>query len=214
MPLKLLLLFYLLCFSLSDTFDYIENDKKTTITGNYGYIDISEFGGYYNLYIVATVKGGSFYDSRHLHIAGGSEKPVDPSKYSFVTSYYFKKEDHEIINKQYKFQTLDYNIPINSDFEYCYFEFPKRTSGSLEVTITTSGFPKVLVWVLPVVFVIIIIVIIFVVRHLKRKKAQVYNRQQFQAAPQPVQRPPAYATTVTTTYIPPPQPVYPPQTVY
>ena len=216
MSLILLLIFCLFCFSLSDTFDYIENDKKKTITSNYGYVDLSEFSGYFQLLVITTVKNGTFSENRHLSVTGGSEKPVDPSKYIFDTNYIYKKESHEIINDEYKFQTLDFHVHINSDWEYIYFRFPERTGGSLEVTITTNDIPKVLVWILPLIFAIIIIVIIFFcVRRHKRKKAQVYNREQFQVTPPPAQPSPDYETTVSTSsYIPPPQPIYPPQTVY
>ena len=207
MSLIWILLFCLLNFSLSLYFDYIENDKKITLKDNYGYIDISEFGGYFQLHIVATVKGGAFGDEKHLKMNGYNEKPHD-KPYDFPTSIYYKKENHEMKGSQYTFQTLEYYISRNSDWEYCYFQFPGHISGNLEVTITTSGIPVLVVYVgIPAVFILIIIGIVILVIKLKGKKSKSTISN-----PQPVYRPPPQPTIVTTTFTSA-QPQYQPQPI-
>ena len=198
------MLFCLFNFSLSyNTFDYIENDKKITLKDNYGYIDISEFGGYFQLHIVATVKGGAFGDEKHLKMNGYNEKPHDTKTYDFPTSIYYKKENYEMKGSQYTFQTLEYYISRNSDWEYCYFQFPKHSDGSLEVTITTSGVPIIIVWVVPVTLVFIIIGIIILVRYCKSRKSIIYNRQ-LPAQPESI-------NDVSNTFA---EPIFSPESVY
>ena len=203
MRLIWLLIFCLFNFPLSYTFDFIENDKKKTITDNYGYIDLLEFNGYFNLQIITTVKNGSFDGDKYLYITGGSERPVKSSVYNFDISYYYKKEIHEMKDGKYKYQTLNYYIPKNSDWRYCYFEFPKHSDGSLEVTITTSGVPIIIVWVVPVTLVFIIIGIIILVRYCKSRKSIIYNRQ-LPAQPESI-------NDVSNTFA---EPIFSPESVY
>ena len=210
MRLKWILLFFLFNFSLAQYYK-IENDVTKILTGRRGYIYTGDFSGYYRLHMEVTVRNGYFsYSNPYVEMAGNYYAPI--LDYYTLTDYYYSEDEEygTYYGPNYSYYTLHFYTPSGSNWDYVYIHFPSYSGDYIEVTITTSGIPVSVVWVLVVLFIAIIVGVIFFVRY--RKRQAVVNNPP-PVVTQPVPQPYGYNPPIAT-YAQPGQPTYPPQTLY
>ena len=213
MSLMLIIFLYLFNFSLlSIDSDQIFKGQTKSLSSPRGFIDLSDFNGYYRIHYTVTVKNGRF-DNKYLYIGGSLIRVSSWSPISFPTGFSYDSEEYgQSIGNYYSYHTLHFYTPVDSSWNFYYIKFPSPSyySGydyTIEVEIENSGIPVAVVWVLSILVVAIIVGVIFFVRRRKRL-AYASNPPVVITQPNPVYNPPG------ANYVPPTQPINTPQTLY
>ena len=213
-----ILLLCFLNFSLCDYTQFVSYGTRTILSDNKGYIDLSDFSGYYKIWVECTVKNG-YFNGEYLYYGGSFFTPNSYSSYTLPVSVYY--DDYEYGSRSgsyYTYYTYYYSISRDSYWDYYYFRCPSYDGGPVEVMITSSGIPIAVVWVLCILFVAIVAGIVFYFRYKRRRQLATYNQPIQVTQPMVVAQPqpnPGYDYNPNMgTYAPPAQPTYPPPTMY
>ena len=217
-PLTLILLLCFLNFSLCSYRRYVGSNSKTTLSDGRGYIDLSDYSGYYKIWVEVTVRNG-YFTTNTFSVGGLDSTPSYSDSYYNTPSYFFY-DDYEHGSSSggyYSYFTYYYSI-TKSSWYYYVFDCPSFVGDYVEVTFTTTGIPVAVVWVLCILFIAIIAGIAFFFRYKRRQQLATHNQPIQVTQPMVVTQPqpnPGYNYNPNMgTYAPPAQPTYPPPTMY
>ena len=206
MTLIFILLICFSNFSFSEYDTYIKGGETVTLSGYKGYIDLSDYTGYYRLKSKVTVKNGYFYDN-YMKLGGSFYKPDSWNSYKLSERYNTDSEEHGTkTGSNYDYYTKYFSIPKDSYWNYYYLEFPSYSGKNIEVKIDSSGISVFIIILIVVIFIALIIGIFFFIRYKKRQQLS------YIAPPIPVNQPlmnPGYNQPYPQVV----QPNYPPQTI-
>ena len=212
---------FLLCclnFSLCGYSKYIAYGTKTVLSDGRGYIAMSDFSGYYRIWVEVTVRNG-YFSGNSFSVGGLLFTPSSYGSYTTPTYYYYDDYEHgSSAGGIYSYYTYYYSIPKDGYWDYLVFDCPSFYGDYVEVTFTTTGIPVAVVWVLCILFIAIVAGIVFFFRYKRRQQLATYNQPIQVTQPMVVAQPqpnPGYDYNPNMgTYAPPAQPTYPPPTMY
>ena len=213
-----ILLLCFLNFSLCGYTTFVPYGTKTILSDGRGYIDLSDFSGYYRIWVEVTVRNGYFLGN-YFYVGGSLFTPSSYSSYTTPTSFYYDDYEHgSSTGGIYSYYTYYFSIPKDGYWDYYLFDCPSFDGQYVEVTFTTTGIPVAVVWVLCILFIAIVAGIAFFFRYKKRQQLATYNQPIQVTQPMVVAQPqpnPGYDYNPNMgTYAPPAQPTYPPPTMY
>ena len=213
-----ILLLCFLNFSLCGYTTLVPYGTKTILSDGRGYIDLSDFSGYYRIWVEVTVRNG-YFSGNYFYVGGLLFTPSSYGSYSTPTSFYYDDYEHgSSTGGIYSYYTYYFSIPKDGYWDYYLFDCPSFYGDYVEVTFTTTGIPVAVVWVLCILFIAIVAGIVFFFRYKKRQQLAAYNQPIQVTQPMVVAQPqpnPGYDYNPNMgTYAPPAQPTYPPPTMY
>ena len=156
-PLTLILLLCFLNFSLCSYQRYVGYETKESLSDGRGYIAMSDFSGYYRIWVEVTVRNG-YFTTNTFSVGGLLYTPSYSDSY-YSTPTYYSYDDYEhgsSVGGIYSYYTYYYSIPKDGYWDYLVFDCPSFYGEYVEVTFTTTGIPVAVVWVLCILFIAIV----------------------------------------------------------